>query len=155
MPKAPPPARGRQSVENVLGGLALRARRRDRALAGAQERFVIRVEEGVRGGTMGSPTLCALAGARERLVIRAEEGVRGRTLGAATMVACDVDGAALADHGHLHLAGILELVFDLARDLVREQGCRVVVDAARAHDHPDLTPALMSVDLVHARLRPP
>ena len=29
-----------------------------------------------------------------------------------------VDRAALADHGHLHLAGIFELVLDLARDLV-------------------------------------
>src|SRR5437764_54689 len=37
------------------------------------------------------------------------------------VVAGDVDRAALADHRHLHLPGVLELILDLARDLVREQ----------------------------------
>ena len=43
----------------------------------------------------------------------------------------DVDGTALADHGHLDLARILELGLDLARDLMREQNGLVVVDLPR------------------------
>jgi len=35
------------------------------------------------------------------------------------LVRRDVDGATFADHCHLDLARILEMVFDLARDLVR------------------------------------
>src|SRR3954447_19633390 len=60
----------------------------------------------------------------------------------------DIDGAALADHGHLDLARVLELGLDLARDLVREQDGAVVVDLLRLHDHADLAPRLERVDLV-------
>src|SRR5437763_4431560 len=40
------------------------------------------------------------------------------------MVLGYVDGAALADHRHLYLAGVFETILDLAGDLVREEcGC--------------------------------
>ena len=41
-----------------------------------------------------------------------------------------LDRAALADHDHLHLARVLELILDLPRDLVREEHGGVVVDLA-------------------------
>jgi hypothetical protein len=54
------------------------------------------------------------------------------------------------DHRHLDLARVLELLLDLAGDLVREQRQRVVVDrAGRDHD-PDLAAGLHRVDLVDA-----
>src|SRR5690242_5637016 len=62
----------------------------------------------------------------------------------------DVNGPALPDYSHLDLPGVLELVFDLARDLVRQQYRLVVVDLLRRHDHADLTPGLQGVDLLDA-----
>ena len=49
--------------------------------------------------------------------------------------------------------GILELVLDLARDLVREQRGAVVVDLGRLDDHADLATRLQRVRLRHAGLR--
>src|SRR5436853_1996280 len=69
------------------------------------------------------------------------------------VVAGDVDRAALADHRHLHLPGVLELILDLARDLVREQRGLLVADLARADDHTDLAAGLQRVHLVDSRLR--
>jgi hypothetical protein len=54
----------------------------------------------------------------------------------------DLDGPALADHDHLDLARILELILDLARDLVREEDGAVVVDLRRLDDDPDLAAGL-------------
>src|SRR2546423_9984582 len=61
-----------------------------------------------------------------------------------------LDRARLPDHRHLDLAGVLELLLDLAGDLVREQDRAVVVDRARLHHHPDLAARLHGVDLVDA-----
>src|ERR1043166_1212065 len=69
------------------------------------------------------------------------------------VVAGDVDRAALADHRHLHLAGVLELILDLAGDLVREQRGLLVADLARADDHTDLAAGLQRVHLLDSRLR--
>src|SRR5215203_2546835 len=56
----------------------------------------------------------------------------------------------LPDDRHLDLTGVLELLLDLARDLVAEQYCAVVVERAR-HDHDaDLAAGLHRVDLVDA-----
>ena len=57
----------------------------------------------------------------------------------------------LADHGHLDLARVLELVLDLARDLVREEDRLVVVDLGRLDDHPDLAAGLERVHPLDAR----
>src|SRR5919201_3600987 len=54
----------------------------------------------------------------------------------------------LPDDGHLDLAGVLELLLDLAGDLVREQHGAVVVERARQHHHADLAAGLHRVDLV-------
>src|SRR3954464_11665055 len=56
----------------------------------------------------------------------------------------------LPDHGHLDLARVLELLLDLARDLVREQDGAVVVEGAGHHHHADLAAGLHRVDLVDA-----
>src|SRR5215831_4175098 len=61
----------------------------------------------------------------------------------------ELDRAGLPDHGHLDLAGVLELILDLARDLVREQDGTVVVDLLRLDDHADLAARLERVDLLH------
>src|SRR4051794_36436284 len=61
-----------------------------------------------------------------------------------------VRGARLPDHRHLDLAGVLELLLDLARDLVREQDGAVVVERARVEHDADLAAGLHGVDLVHA-----
>src|SRR5215218_7144198 len=61
-----------------------------------------------------------------------------------------VGGPRLPDDGHLDLAGILELLLDLARDLVREQDGAVVVERAGLHHHADLAAGLHGVDLVDA-----
>src|ERR1700759_2343173 len=50
----------------------------------------------------------------------------------------DVDRPALADHRHLDLPGVLEMVLDLAGDLVREEHGAVVVDLVRLDEHADL-----------------
>src|SRR3954447_7725823 len=56
----------------------------------------------------------------------------------------------LPDDGHLDLTRVLELLLDLAGDLVREEHRPVVVERAR-HDHDaDLAARLHRVDLVHA-----
>src|ERR671930_662297 len=67
-------------------------------------------------------------------------------------IAGDVDRPALADDRHLHLAGVLEVILDLPRDLVREQNGAVVVDLARVNDPPDLAARLERIDLVDAGL---
>jgi hypothetical protein len=48
----------------------------------------------------------------------------------AARVLRDVHRPALPDDGHLHLARVLELVLDLAGDLVGEEDGAVVVDLA-------------------------
>src|SRR3954454_11977749 len=65
-----------------------------------------------------------------------------------------VRGPALADHGHLDLAGIVELLLDVARDLVRQERGSVVVDLLRLDDHADLPAGVDGVDLVHADVAP-
>src|SRR5918992_1201355 len=54
----------------------------------------------------------------------------------------DLDRPALPDDDHFHLPRVLELVFDLARDLVREEDGAVVVDLRRLDHDTDLTPRL-------------
>src|SRR3712207_6847066 len=61
-----------------------------------------------------------------------------------------VRGPRLPDDGDLDLAGVLELLLDLASDLVREQDRAVVVECARADHHADLAAGLHGVDLVDA-----
>src|SRR3954462_11694470 len=61
-----------------------------------------------------------------------------------------VDRARLAHHRHLDLAGVLELVLDLSRDLVREQRRGVVVERTGLDHHPNLAPRLHRVDLLDA-----
>src|SRR3954468_18858662 len=56
----------------------------------------------------------------------------------------------LPDHGDLDLPGVLELLLDLARDLVREQDRAVVVQRAGLDHDADLAAGLHRVDLVHA-----
>src|SRR3954454_10531406 len=56
----------------------------------------------------------------------------------------------LADDGHLDLAWILELLLDLAGDLVAEQDRAVVVERAGHDHHADLAAGLHGVDLVDA-----
>src|SRR5947207_6338995 len=63
-----------------------------------------------------------------------------------------VDRPALADHGHLDLPGILELILDLPRDLVGEENGGVVVDVAGPDDHADLAAGLKRVHLLDAGL---
>src|SRR4051795_8942113 len=63
-----------------------------------------------------------------------------------------LDRARLPDHGYLDLARELELLLDLAGDLVREQGGAVVVELTRRNHDADLAPGLHRVDLVHARV---
>ena len=66
------------------------------------------------------------------------------------VVARVVGRARLPDHGDLDLAGVLELLLDLARDLVREQHGAVVVERAGDDHHADLAAGLHRVDLVDA-----
>src|SRR3954447_1158958 len=61
-----------------------------------------------------------------------------------------LDRARLPDDGHLDLTGEIELLLDLAGDLVREQRGGVVVELARRDHDADLAPGLHRVDLVHA-----
>src|SRR4051794_30437289 len=61
-----------------------------------------------------------------------------------------VRGPRLPDHGHLDLARVLELLLDLAGDLVREQDRSVVVERAGADHDADLAAGLHRVDLVDA-----
>src|SRR4051794_28153458 len=61
-----------------------------------------------------------------------------------------VRGARLADDGHLDLARILELLLDLAGDLVRQEDGAVVVERARLDHHADLAAGLHGIDLVDA-----
>src|SRR3954447_14235703 len=56
----------------------------------------------------------------------------------------------LPDHGHLDLAGVLELLLDLAGDLVAEQHGAVVVERAGNDHYADLAAGLHRVDLVDA-----
>src|SRR6266508_1067695 len=51
-------------------------------------------------------------------------------------------GTRLADHGHLHLAGVLHRLLDLLRDVARETGRRQVVDLIRLHDDTHLSTSL-------------
>src|SRR3954454_22573787 len=61
-----------------------------------------------------------------------------------------VGRARLPDHGDLDLAGVLELLLDLAGDLVAEQHRAVVVERAGHDHHADLAARLHRVDLVDA-----
>src|SRR5918998_3411785 len=61
-----------------------------------------------------------------------------------------VGGARLPDHGDLDLARVLELLLDLARDLVAEQDGAVVVERPGHDHHADLAAGLHRVDLVDA-----
>src|SRR3954471_24653368 len=56
----------------------------------------------------------------------------------------------LAYHGHLDLAGVLELLLDVAGDPVREQSCLVVVDVLGLDDQGNLPPLLHRVRLLAA-----
>ncbi len=71
---------------------------------------------------------CLAPGARGRRVLGGVDPVAA----VLELVRGDVDRPALADHRHLDLARVLEVVLDLARDLVREQHRAVVVDLAAA-----------------------
>src|SRR4029450_5103937 len=62
-------------------------------------------------------------------------------------------GSRFADHGHLDLTRVLELVLDLARDLVREQDRRVVIHLRRLDHDADLASGLESVHAFHSLLR--
>src|SRR4051812_4310046 len=73
-----------------------------------------------------------------------------RVLGRGGPSAGVVGGPRLPDDGHLDLAGVLELLLDLARDLVREQDGAVVVERAGLDHHADLAAGLHRVDLVDA-----
>src|SRR4029453_10199454 len=64
-----------------------------------------------------------------------------------------LDGARLADHDHLHLAGVLELILDLSRYLVRQQCGALVVHLGGLDDDADLAPRLEGVRLGDTRLR--
>src|SRR5204863_7933730 len=64
----------------------------------------------------------------------------------------ELDSPALSDDRHFHLARVLELGLDLARDLVREQDGAVVVDLRRLDDHADLPASLERVDALDALL---
>jgi hypothetical protein len=61
-----------------------------------------------------------------------------------------LDGAALANDDDLDLARVLQLIFDLTGDLVREQDGSVVVDLGRLDDHADLPSRLQRVGLRNA-----
>src|SRR4051812_49739250 len=61
-----------------------------------------------------------------------------------------VGGPGLPDDGDLDLAGVLELLLDLAGDLVAEQDRAVVVERAGDDHHADLAAGLHGVDLVDA-----
>src|SRR3954451_3645352 len=61
-----------------------------------------------------------------------------------------VGGARLPNDGDLDLAGVLELLLDLAGDLVAEQHRAVVVERAGHDHHADLAAGLHRVDLVDA-----
>src|SRR5215217_2576989 len=61
-----------------------------------------------------------------------------------------VGGPRLPDDRDLDLAGVLELLLDLAGDLVGEQDGAVVVERAGLHHHADLAAGLHGVDLVDA-----
>src|SRR3954454_14463263 len=61
-----------------------------------------------------------------------------------------VGRARLPDHGDLDLARVLELLLDLAGDLVAEQDGAVVVERAGHDHHADLAAGLHRVDLVDA-----
>src|SRR5215208_7513310 len=61
-----------------------------------------------------------------------------------------VGGPRLPDDRDLDLAGVLELLLDLAGDLVGEQDGAIVVERARQHHHADLAAGLHGVDLVDA-----
>src|SRR5215208_572514 len=52
------------------------------------------------------------------------------------------DSTAFANYGHLDLAGIFELVLDLARDLMREEDGAVIVDLGRLDHHANLASRL-------------
>ena len=52
------------------------------------------------------------------------------------------DCTGLPNHDHLDLPGVLELILDLACDLVRQQRRSLVVDLRRLDDHADLAARL-------------
>ena len=88
----------------------------------------------------------AVGGAGARLALRDPRDARRARPGLASVVG----GPRLPDDGDLDLARVLELLLDLAGDLVAEQDGAVVVERAR-HDHDaDLAAGLHGVDLVDA-----
>src|SRR6188472_3559142 len=89
----------------------------------------------------------------QRPPVRSRPGAPGRGVPHRRVLLATSNRTRLTDHDHLHLTRILELVLDLARDLVREQGGAIVVDLGRLYDHADLTTRLQRVRLRHARLR--
>src|SRR5262245_19236475 len=63
-----------------------------------------------------------------------------------------LDRPRFADDRHLDLPRILEMLLDLAGDLVREQRGLVVSDLLGLHDHANLTAGLQRVDALDAVL---
>src|SRR3954453_5088380 len=90
------------------------------------------------------------ATARGLVLRRPRRSLLGRVVHVTGRVPRDVDGAALADHSHLDLPRVVELVFDLAGDLVRQKHCAVVVDLAGMDDHADLAAGLERIPLLDA-----
>src|SRR3954464_2323361 len=87
-----------------------------------------------------------------RFMARAD-GSRGRPAGRRGRAARSpgvVRRARFADDGHLDLPRILELLLDLACDLVRQQDRAVVVEGAGVEHDADLPAGLHRVDLVDA-----
>src|SRR4051794_5479062 len=74
-------------------------------------------------------------------------GLRARSLR-------EVNRTRLADDRDLDLAGVLQLLLDVAGDLVRHQRRALVVDVLGPNDHADLATGLHRVDLVHAIVAP-
>src|SRR5215218_11366691 len=102
-----------------------------------------------RACDLPSPEVLALrANASEATRLR-----RVHLRSAVELVRRHVRRAALADHRDLDLSRVLEVVLDLACDLMREQNRGVVVDLIWLDDHADLTAGLKRVYLLHARVR--
>src|SRR5436305_4275992 len=62
----------------------------------------------------------------------------------------EVNRTRLADDRHLDLAGVFDLLLDVARDLVRHQRRPLVVHLLGLDDHADLAARLHRIDLVDA-----
>src|SRR4051794_34346748 len=60
-----------------------------------------------------------------------------------------LDRPRLADHGHLDLAGVGQLLLDLASDVLRQPERRLVADLAAVDDDADLAAGLDGEGLLH------